>query len=48
LALKFTIEDEDIDEDMLRDMNTDLMRRNNGTSTFELDGREEENRLQII
>lgn len=48
LALKFRIEDEDIDEDMLRDMNTDLMRRNNGASTFELDGREEENRLQII
>ena len=48
LALKFTIEDGDIDEDVLHDMNSDLMRRTNGTSAFELDGREAENRLQII
>ena len=47
LALKFTIEDDDVDEDLLRDMN--LMRRNNGTSgNFELDGRNGESRLQII
>lgn len=47
LALKFTIEDDGIDEDALHDMNSDLMRRNNGTSAFELDVRDEE-KLQII
>ena len=43
LALNFTIDD--IDEDSIHDMNSDLMRRSNGASAFELDG---ENKLQII
>jgi len=47
LILKFRIDDEDIDEE-LHDMSSDWMRRNNGTSTFELDGRDKTNRLQII
>eukprot|EP00985_Skeletonema_marinoi_P014783 scaffold7526_cov66-Skeletonema_marinoi.AAC.2 len=46
LALKFTINDID-EDDNIHDMNSDLMRRNNGASAFELDGRDEE-RLQII
>mmetsp|Transcript_9583 Transcript_9583/g.14784 ORF Transcript_9583/g.14784 Transcript_9583/m.14784 type:complete len:444 (+) Transcript_9583:95-1426(+) len=46
LALKFTIDDID-EDDNIHDMNSDLMRRNNGASAFELDGRDEE-RLQII
>ncbi len=47
LTLKFTIEDEDIDEE-LHDMSSDWLRRNYGASAFELDGRGEKNRLQII
>ena len=43
LALKFTIDDFDEDEEV----HDDLMRRNNGASAFELDGRDEE-KLQII
>eukprot|EP00986_Skeletonema_menzelii_P007136 scaffold2763_cov155-Skeletonema_menzelii.AAC.7 len=43
LALKFTIDD--LDED--GNVHDDLMRRNNGASAFELDGRDEE-KLQII
>jgi len=46
LALKYTIDDSDEDDDM-HEMNSDLMRRSNGASAFELDGRDEE-KLQII
>lgn len=45
LALKFTIDD--LDEDDMHEMNSDLMRRSNGASAFEVDGRDTE-KLQII